>query len=235
MLEAAPAAIGILLVLGFSLREWRSSSIDILPILELADRGNLNDAIVAVATLAKGERDWQRKAFYVGILSNLELRAGNMGQALVLARESVRHSLREQPSIARLLHANFAMLLALDGNTQEAQSVLPQGPPNALSDCAQMVLWMCQDNLSELAAYNHAKLPMMQGIRHTRRVMSLCKAFALYTTNTGALQLQKKLEDARPRIAGEYEYLMQGYFPLRNFVEQHPLLNQPRSLLERSI
>ena len=142
MAEALPAAIGILAVVGFTIRELRRARADILPHLELADSGDIEEATFRVAELAKRERDWRRKSFLIGILAHLELRAGNRESAEALARESIRHSQTRQPVLERTLAANLAMILCLQGQEKEAQDLLPEAPlPDPVTDTSRMVIW----------------------------------------------------------------------------------------------
>ncbi len=235
MVEVVPAAIGILLVMGLTMRELRRSRSDLLPNLELADSGDLEEATFRVAEMAKSERDWRRKAFLVGVLSNLELRSGNRENAEALAREAIRHRQPKQPALERSLRANLAMILALGGDCEEAMELLPQGPgPDLVIDASRMVVWARCGLWQQLADYNYQRLPQMQGMRHNNRVMALCKAMALEQTGGGALKLQRYLDEARPRLADEYDHMAADWPGLQKFIEAHPDLHHRRSILERA-
>lgn len=235
MAEAVPAAIGILLVVAFTLREFRGSRTNLLPHLELADSGSLDEAIVAVAEMAKRERSWQRKTFLVGVLSNLELRAGNRETALALARETLRHSSRVQPVLQRSLQANLAMILTLSGHHEEAMQELPDEPaPDPVTDGSRLIVWARDGRWQEVADYKHRRLPQMEGLRHSNRVMALLKAAALDRVGGGALKMQRYVDEARPRLADEYLYLSEGWPELTEFLDAHPELKAPRSLLQRA-
>ncbi len=235
MVEVVPAAIGILLITGLTMREFRRSRSDLLPNLELADSGNIEEATHRVAMMAKQERDWRRKAFLVGVLSNLELRAGNQENAEAMAREAVRHRQQRQPVMERSLRANLAMILALGGEIEEAVELLPKGPiPDPVTDTPRMVVWARTGRWQELVDYKYHRLPQMQGMRHSNRVMALCKAMALSETGGGALKLQRYLDEARPRLEDEFDYLSRQWPELSAFIESHPDLRHRRSILERA-
>lgn len=235
MVEVVPAAIGILLVIGLTMRELKRSRSDLLPHLELADSGDLEEATHRVAMMAKRERDWRRKAFLVGVLSNLELRAGNRENAEAMARESIRHRQQRQPVLERSLRANLAMITALSGDCKEAMELLPKAPvPDPVTDTARMVIWARCGNWQDIVDYKYHRLPQMQGMRHNNRVMALCKAMAFSETHVGALKLQRYLDEARPRLEDEYDYLARDWPELTQFIEQHPDLHHRRSILERA-
>ncbi len=235
MIEVVPAAIGILLVTGLTIRELRRARSDLLPHLELADSGDLEEATHRVAMMAKRERNWRRKAFLVGVLSNLELRAGNHESAEAMAREAIRHRQHKQPVLERSLRANLAMILALGGERREAMELLPAKPvPDPVSDMPRMVVWARCEMWEELEKYKYQRLPQMQGMRHSNRVMALCKAFALSQTGSGALKLQRYLDEARPRLANEFAYLTRDWPELAAFIENNPDLGARRSILERA-
>ena len=235
MLEVVPAAIGILLVTGLTMRELRRARSDLLPNLELADSGDIEEATHRVAMMAKRERNWRRKAFLVGILSNLELRAGNRENAEAMARESVRHRQHRQPVLERSLRANLAMILALGGDTAEALELLPKAPiPDPITNTPRMVVWARAGRWQELVDYKYQRLPQMQGMRHSNRVMALCKAMAQSETGGGALKLQRYLDEARPRLEDEFDYLSRDWPELMQFIESHPDLRHRRSILERA-
>ncbi|MCP4447960.1 MAG: hypothetical protein GY811_21885 [Myxococcales bacterium] len=235
MVEVVPAAIGILLITGLTMREFRRSRSDLLPNLELADSGDIEEATHRVAMMAKRERNWRRKAFLVGVLSNLELRAGNRDSAEAMAREALRHRQRKQPALERSLRANLAMIVALGGNFDEALELLPQGAaPDAITDTSRLVVWARCGRWQEIADYKYRRLPQMQGMRHSNRVMALCKAIALNATGGGALKLQRYLDEARPRLAEEFDYLSKDWPELVAFIEEHPDLHHRRSILERA-
>lgn len=234
MFEVAPAAIGILLITGFTIREFRRSRGDLLPHLELADGGNLEDAIVHVAEMAKRESDWQRKAFLVGVLSNLELRAGNPETAEALARETVRHRMRQHPVLERSLRANLAAILALTDNLGEAIEQLPEGPrPDPVTDTSRLIVWAREERYQDVADYKYQRMPQMEGLRHNNRLMALLKAFAMSKVGGGALKLQRYLDEARPRTDDEFSYLTRDWDELREFLEEHPELRARKHLLER--
>lgn len=235
MVEAVPAAIGILLIIGFTLREFRGSRGNLLPHLELADSGNLEEATYAIAEMAKRERDWQRKTFLVGVLSNLELRAGHRDTALALARETLRHSKRVQPVLQRSLRANLAMILTLSGHHKEALEELPETPaPDPVTDGSRLIVWARDGRWQDVANYKHRRMPQMEGLRHNNRVMALLKAAALERIGGGALKMQRYLDEARPRLANEYLYLSEGWPELSDFLDKHPELKEPRSILQRA-
>jgi len=235
MVEVVPAAIGILLVIGLTMRELRRARSDLLPHLELADSGDIEEATFRVAEMAKRERNWRKKAFLVGVLSNLELRGGHRENAENLARESVRHRQSRQPVIERSLRANLAMILALDGQNDEALSLLPKSPiPDPVTDAPRMIVWARLGRWDDLVNYKYLKLPQMQGMRHNNRIMALCKAMAFSETGSGALKLQRYLDEARPRIVSEYDYLSANWPQLQRFIEDHPDLQHRRSILERA-
>lgn len=235
MVEVVPAAIGILLITGLTMRELKRARSDLLPHLELADSGDIEEATHRVAMMAKRERDWRRKAFLVGILSNLELRAGNRESAEVMAREAVRHRQHRQPVLERSLRSNLAMILALGGDIDEAMELLPQGPvPDPISDTQRMVVWARAGKWKDIETYKYHRLPQMQGMRHSNRVMALCKAMALSQTGSGALKLQRYLDEARPRLENEFDYLAQDWPELRDFIAKNPDLQHRRSILERA-
>ncbi len=235
MAEAIPAAIGILLVVGFTLREFRGGHGNLLPHLELADSGSLDEAIVSIADMAKRERNWQRKTFLVGVLSNLELRAGNDETALALARETLRHQARVQPVLQRSLRANLAMILTLSGHHEEAMQELPEAPtPDPVTDGSRLIVWARDGRWREVADYKHRRLPQMEGLRHTNRVMALLKAAALEKVGGGALKMQRYLDEARPRLADEYNYLSKNWPELAAFLDSHPELREARSMLQRA-
>lgn len=235
MAEALPAAIGILAVVGFTMRELRRARADILPHLELADSGNIEEATFQVAELAKRERDWRRKSFLIGILAHLELRGGNRESAEALARESLRHSQSKQPILERTLLANLAMILCLQGEGEEALRLLPSEPlPDPVTDTSRMVIWARLGRWQEVADYKYMRLPSMQGLRHNNRVISLVRAMAMSECKGGALKLQRYLDDARPRLENEYDYLTREWPELADFVEEHPELHTQRSILQRA-
>ena len=235
MAEVVPAAIGILLIMGFTLREFRRARADILPHLELADSGDLEEASFQVASLAKREHDWRRKAFLIGILAHLELRAGNRDSAEALARESLRHSQTKQPLLQRSLQANLAMILALSDQQEEALQLLPSSPtPDPLTDSQRLVIWARVGRWQEVADYKYQRMPQMQGLRHNNRVMALLKALALEISKGGALKLQRYLDEARPRLEDEFDYLSSDWPELAAFIEKHPELHAPRSILQRA-
>ena len=208
MAEVLPAAIGILVIVGLTMRELRRARADVLPHLELADSGDIEEATLQVAEMAKRERDWRRKSFLIGILAHLELRGGNQGNAEALARESIRHSQTRQPILERTLAANLAMILSLCGDQEEALSLLPESPaPDPVTDTSRLVVWGRSGRWQEVADYKYMRMPQMQGLRHNNRVVALMKAMAFAETEGGALKLQRYLDDARPRIEGEFHYL----------------------------
>ncbi len=235
MAEVVPAAIGILLILGFTIREFRRSSTDIMPILELADRGELEEATFQLATMAKKERDWHRKSFLVALLSSLELRNGNPTNARLLASESVRHTLSKQPILTRSLAANLAMILALDGETEEALRLLPTSPtPDPVTDSYRMVVWARAEQWEQVVSYKFKALPQMRGFRHHNRLLALMKALALSHSHGGELKVQRYLDEARPNNANEYQYLCTHWPKLADFIKAHPQLDAPRNILKRS-
>ncbi len=235
MAEVVPAAIGILLVIGFTLREFRRSRTNVLPILEMADRGNIEEATFQVAEMAKKERDWHRKSFLIALLSTFELRAGNRANALVLARESVRHPQDNQPVLTRSLKANLAMILMLDGYPEESLEALPGEPtPDPVTDTNRMIIWARAGKWQEVADYKHQKLPHMQGLRHNNRIVALLKAAALYHTQGGVLKIQRFMDEARPMQAEEYDYLKADWPELNEFIEAHPELKSRRNILQRA-
>ena len=169
------------------------------------------------------------------MLSNLELRAGNRESAEAMAREAVRHRQHRQPVLERSLRANLAMILALGGETQEAMELLPAKPlPDPVTDTPRMVVWARSGLWEELVAYKYHKLPQMQGMRHSNRVMALCKAMALGHTGSGALKLQRYLDEAKPRLEGEFDYLSRDWPALALFIENNPSLQHRRSILQRA-
>ncbi|MBL4637365.1 MAG: hypothetical protein JKY56_26150 [Kofleriaceae bacterium] len=235
MAEVVPAAIGILLVIGFTLREFRRSRTNVLPVLEMADRGNIEEATFQVAEMAKKERDWHRKSFLIALLSTFELRAGNRANALVLARESVRHPQDKQPVLTRSLKANLAMILMLDGKPEESLDTLPGEPtPDPVTDTNRMLIWARAGRWQEVADYKHQKLPDMQGLRHNNRIVALLKAAALYHTQGGVLKIQRFMDEARPTQAEEYDYLKADWPELNEFIEAHPELKSRRNILQRA-
>lgn len=235
MVEVVPAAIGILLITGLTMRELRRARSDLLPHLELADSGDIEEATHQVAMMAKRERNWRRKAFLIGVLSNLELRAGNRENAEAMAREAVRHRQQRQPVLERSLRANLAMILALGGDIEEATELLPGKPtPDPVTDTPRMVVWARSGRWEELVAYKYHRLPQMQGMRHSNRVMALCKAMALAHTGSGALKLQRYLDEAKPRLEDEFGYLARDWPELALFIESHPDLRHRRSILQRA-
>lgn len=235
MAEVVPAAIGILVIVGLSVREFRRARADVLPHLELADSGNIEEATLQVAEMAKRERDWRRKSFLIGILAHLELRAGNRGNAEALARESIRHSQARQPVLERTLAANLAMILSLCGDQEEALSLLPDAPaPDPVTDTSRLVIWGRSGRWQEVADYKYMRMPQMQGLRHNNRVVALMKAMAFSETQGGALKLQRYLDDARPRLEGEFEYLSRDWPELATFIDEHAELKALRSILQRA-
>lgn len=235
MVEVAPAAIGILLVVGFTIREFRRARADVLPHLELADSGDIEEATIEVAEMAKRERDWRRKSFLIGILAHLELRAGNRGNAEALARESVRHAQDRQPVLERSLFGNLAMILMLSGQEEEAMELLPTSPtPDPVTDTNRLVIWARAGRWQDVADYQHLRMPQMLGLRHNNRVMALFKAMALAETKSGALKLQRYLDEARPRLDDEYGYLCRDWPELEAFIAEHPDLQARRSMLQRA-
>jgi hypothetical protein len=235
MVEVVPAAIGILLVIGLTMRELRRARSDLLPNLELADSGDIEEAMHRVALMAKRESDWRRKAFLVGVLSNLELRAGNHENAETMAREAIRHRQHRQPVLERSLRANLAMILALNDQCDEAQELLTQKPtPDPVTDTPRMVIWSRCGRWQDVVDYKYHRLPQMQGMRHNNRVMALCKAMALSETGGGALKLQRYLDEARPRLESEFDYLAKNWPELQRFIDDHPDLRHRRSILERA-
>jgi hypothetical protein len=234
MAEVVPAAIGILVVVGFTIREFRRARADVLPHLELADSGDIEEASVQVAEMAKRERDWRRKSFLIGVLAHLELRAGNRSNAEALARESLRHPQAGQPVLERSLQGNLAMILMLTGEEEEALELLPISPtPDPVTDTNRLVIWGRAGRWKEVAEYQYLRMPQMQGLRHNNRVMALLKALALEQTKGGALKLQRYLDEARPRLDGEYAYLSEGWPELEAFIEEHAELKAKRSILRR--
>lgn len=235
MAEVVPAAIGILVVVGFTIRELRRARADVLPHLELADSGNIEEATLQVAEMAKKERDWRRKSFLIGILAHLELRGGNRGNAEALARESIRHSQSRQPVLERTLAANLAMILSLCGDQEEALRLLPDSPaPDPVTDTSRLVIWSRSARWQEVADYKYMRMPQMQGLRHNNRVIALMKALAIEQSKGGALKLQRYLDDARPRLDGEYDYLSRDWPELAAFIGKHPDLQAKRSILQRA-
>ena len=235
MAEVVPAAIGILLVVGFTIREFRRARADVLPHLELADSGDIEEATIAVAEMAKRERDWRRKSFLIGILAHLELRAGNRGHAEALARESVRHPQSGQPVLERSLLANLAMILMLAGEEAEAMELLPKSPtPDPVTDSNRLVIWSVAGRWQEVADYQYLRMPQMQGLRHNNRVMALMKAMALAESKGGALKLQRYLDEARPRLENEFAYLSSHWPELEAFIAEHPELSARRAILQRA-
>ncbi len=235
MAEVVPAAIGILVVVGFTIREFRRSRSDILPHLELADSGDIDEATLKVAELARREKDWRRKSFLIGILAHLELRAGNPESAEALARESIRHSQSRQPVLERTLVANLAMILAVRGAHDEALELLPEAPsPDPVTDTSRLVIWGRVGRWQEVADYQYMRLPQMQGLRHNSRVIALMKAMAMVQSKGGALKLQRYLDEARPRLEGEYDYLTSQWPELKEFVAEHEELKVRRSILQRA-
>lgn len=235
MAEVVPAAIGILLVIGFTLREFRRSRTNVLPALELADQGDLEEATFQLAEMAKKERDWHRKSFLIALLSTFELRSGNRGNALALARESVRYPQDKQPLLSRSLQANLSMILMLDGQSEEALDTLPGDPvPDPVTDTNRLIVWARAGRWQEVADYKHQKLPHMQGLRHNNRVVALLKAAALYHTKGGVLKIQRYMDDARPSQAQEYDYLRADWPELDEFIEAHPELRSRRNILQRA-
>lgn len=235
MAEVVPAAIGILLVIGFTLREFRRSRTNVLPALELADQGDLEEATFQLAEMAKKERDWHRKSFLIALLSTFELRSGNRGNALALARESVRYPQDKQPLLSRSLQANLSMILMLDGQSEESLDILPGEPvPDPVTDTNRLIVWARAGRWQEVADYKHQKLPHMQGLRHNNRVVALLKAAALYHTKGGVLKIQRYMDDARPSQAQEYDYLRADWPELDEFIEAHPELKTRRNILQRA-
>lgn len=235
MAEVVPAAIGILLVIGFTLREFRRSRTNVLPALELADQGDLEEATFQLAEMAKKERDWHRKSFLIALLSTFELRSGNRGNALALARESVRYPQDKQPLLSRSLQANLSMILMLDGQSEESLDILPGDPvPDPVTDTNRLIVWARAGRWQEVADYKHQKLPHMQGLRHNNRVVALLKAAALYHTKGGVLKIQRYMDDARPSQAQEYDYLRADWPELDEFIEAHPELKTRRNILQRA-
>jgi hypothetical protein len=235
MAEVVPAAIGILVVVGFTIRELKRGRADVLPHLELADSGNIEEATLQVAEMAKKERDWRRKSFLIGILSHLELRGGNRGSAEALARESIRHSQTRQPVLERTLAANLAMILSLCGDQEEAERLLPDAPaPDPVTDTSRLVVWGRSGRWQDVADYQYMRMPQMQGLRHNNRVIALMKAMAIAETKGGALKLQRYLDEARPRLDGEYDYLSHDWPELAAFIDENAGLKAKRSILQRA-
>lgn len=235
MAEVVPAAIGILFVVGFTIRELRRSRADVLPLMELADSGDVEEATIRVAEMAKKERDWRRKSFLIGILAHLELRGGNRDSARALARESIRFPQSKQPILERTLTANLAMILCLTGDHEEALELLPtEAGPDPVSDTSRLVIWGRQGRWEEVENYQHMRMPQMQGLRHNNRVIALMKAMALSESKGGALKLQRYLDDAQPRIDGEFDYLSQDWPALAAFIAEHSELQARRSILQRA-
>ena len=235
MAEVVPAAIGILVVVAFTVRELRRARADVLPHLEMADSGNVEEATLQVAEMAKRERDWRRKSFLIGILAHLELRGGNRANAEALARESIRHSQARQPVLERTLAANLAMILSLSGDQEEALRLLPDTPaPDPVTDTSRLVVWGRSGRWQEVAEYKYMRMPQMQGLRHNNRVVALMKAMAFSETKGGALKLQRYLDEARPRLDGEYHYLSCDWPELAAFIEEHAELKALRSILQRA-
>jgi hypothetical protein len=234
VVEAVPAAIGILLVAGLTLREFRRARADVLPHLERADAGAIDEAIDEIASMARRENNWLRKSFLLGLLANLELRAGNRDTALALGRESLRHPPRQRPVLQRSLQGGLAMILALDDQMDEALATLPDEPvPDLVTDLARMVVWARNGEWTRVAGYKYQRLPEMTGLRHNNRVMALLRAAALEYSGGGVLQMQRALDDARPRIPEEYDYLSSDWPELAAFIQAHPELHKARSLLLR--
>jgi len=235
MAEVLPAAIGILLIVGFTLREFRRSRTNVLPTLELADQGNLEEATFELAEMAKKERDWHRKSFLIALLATFELRSGNRENALILARESVRHPQDKQPVLARSLNANLAMILALNGEREESLGILPIEPiPDPVTDTNRLIVWARCGMWQEVAEYKNQKLPHMQGLKHNNRVVALLKAAALAHTKGGVLKIQRYIDEARPIKADEFKYLCIDWPELSSFIEAHPELRSPRNILQRA-